>query len=316
MRTRPVLAVAVTAAAAALSATALAAPGATTIGSVTAASAGTQLVVTAAGTAAFDGALPRADVGGTLTPFAQADLAKAAGTDLRAAFIEELEDGSGLRFTWDVSSLPAQVPPEGVRYTWAFQAGDAVYQLQAKRTNLVATSIADDPASHVTSAASGAFQIRGNCGNLAPVPEAPTNVSSCPSLAFLPGGFDTAAGEVFLDLAYDTAFAPEVTKGVVLREAQVAATSIGASFQAGISNATTTQSLNGWSPYYTGPSVSLGVASATTPGQNVTYVPATVDGEDWTGSLSVRRTASTTTLFVRTCEGATGGCSYTSAPLS
>jgi hypothetical protein len=317
MRTRPVLAAVTTAAVAALTASALAAPTATTIDSITRSTSGTgtAALTTAAatGTAIFDGRAGRGDLGGAVTPFAQANVAQAAGTDLKAGFIEELADGSGLRFTWKVSALPAQVPPEGVRYAFAFQAGDAVYQLQAKRTNVVTTNLADDPQGHVTnSAAGGAFNIRGRCGNLAPVPEAPTNVSTCPSLAFLKGGFNIAAGEVFVDLPYGTSFAPEVKEGVVLREAQIAGMSIAASFQAGVSNVPSSQFINGWAPYYTGPFVGLALGTATAP---ATYAPAVLTGSTWSGTASTRTSTKPTTLHVRTCEGATSTCTTTSKEL-
>lgn len=313
MRTRLLTAAVVTATAGALASTALAAPTAVTVTDVSR----TGGVVTAAGTAAFDGVAPRTAVGGTNTKFAQAPVSGAAGTDLKEAFIETLPAGKGLRFTWKVASLPAQVPPEGVRYTWAFSIGDNQYQLQAKRTNVASVTTTEDPQGHALQAASGAdwFQLRGACQTNYLVPENPS--SGCYHLAFLKGAFDVAKGEVTMDLPWQPkdrvgrAVGPDIVPGAVLQPLETAGMSIAASFQAVISNATVSDFINGWQPYYTGGHISIGTGTASA--LKYTPVPVNDDGS-WAGSLD-KVPATHTTLFVRACEGASAACTVTTAPL-
>ncbi|HYH27249.1 MAG TPA: hypothetical protein VEA19_00560, partial [Actinomycetota bacterium] len=57
---------------------------------------------------------PDIQVGGQ---FAAQQVSDAAGLNLTDAKI--LPINGGLRFIWQVNSMPAQVPPEGVRYNWA-----------------------------------------------------------------------------------------------------------------------------------------------------------------------------------------------------
>ncbi len=307
MRTRPLVALVVTATAAALATSALAAPSGTTVDSV----ARTGTTVTASGTAAFDGVLAAGSVGGQNTDFSQPAVSGPAGVDLVDATIGPLPDGAGLRFTWELAGLPAQVPPEVARYTWAFAVGGKEYQLQAKRTNMGATTVADDVPGHAQQLGeNGFFQVRGNCG---PLGGQVSNVTSCPHLAFLDGAFDPATGTVSIDLPYGTTAVPELVPGAVVSEAQVAAMSIAAGFSAGISNTQTSDFTNGWEPYYTGPSVALATGTATQNPALLQYTPARLDGDRWSGTVTAP--ASRTTLFVRTCEGATSACTYTAAPI-
>lgn len=307
MRTRPLTALVVTAAAGLLATSAVAAPTGLTVDDV--ASDGTT--VTASGTAVFDGVSAATSVGGTNTDFSNPAVSGPAGTDLKDALIETLPDGEGLRFTWKLASLPAQVPPEGVRYTWSFSVGGDLYQLQAKRTNVASITLADDAPGHATSlAGDGFFQLRGNC--VADYQGTP--VSNCPHVAFLEGAFDPAAATVTMDVPFGAAFAPSIVPGATIVANETAGMSISAAFQAVISNTTLSDFTNGWQSYHVGPQVAVttGIAGAK-PETASKYVPATLaeDGT-WTATAPIGR--SHTQLFVRACEGAV--CSYEALPLA
>jgi hypothetical protein len=306
MRTRPLAALVATATAAALTSSALAAPVETTVDSATR----TGTTVTASGTAVFDGEAPATSVGGVNTPFAAGPVGEAAGIDLVDAFIETLPDGEGLRFIWKLASLPPQAPPEGVRYTWSFGVGDKTFQLQAKRTNVVSTTTPEDPAGHLSALAGGFFQLRGNCGTtyMEHVP-----LSNCPHLAFLTGAFDPATATVSMDVPFGLEVAPDIAPGAVVTEVQTANMSISAALQAGASMAQVSDFINGWQPYFVGGNVTLATGSATANPLALQYRPATLDGESWTGTVT--SSLSHTTLYVRSCEGATSACTYTSAPI-
>ncbi|MFP5218991.1 MAG: hypothetical protein ACLGIG_04540 [Actinomycetes bacterium] len=309
MRTRPLAALVVTATAAALTSSALAAPSALTIDSATRSGS----VVTAAGTAAFTGVDGPTAVGGTETPFANADVAKAYGIDLVGASIAPLEDGSGLRFVWQLSSLPPVTPPEGVRYTWSFGVGDKTFQLQAKRTNVVSTTTPEDPAGHAGALAGGGFfQLRGNCGDtyLDTVP-----LSNCPHLAFLEGAFDPAAATVHMDVPFGLEVAPEIAPGAVITEVQTATMSISAAPQAAASTANASEFINGWEPYYApGGNVSVAVGTEKSNPATLSYRPTSLAEGSWTGTVD-RVPSAATLLFARACEGGASSCTYTSVPL-
>lgn len=308
MRTRLPIAVVATAAAGVLASSALAAPTGTTVTSV----ARTGTTVAAAGTAAFDGKAPATAVGGTNTPFADPAAAAAAGVDLKEGLIEVLPDGSGLRFTWKLASLPAQVPPEVARYTWAFGVGGKEYQLQAKRTNMGATTVADDVPGHVQQLSkNGFFQVRGNCG---PLGGQVATVTSCPHLAFLEGAFDSAKGTVHVDLPFGTAAVPELVPGAVVQEAQVATMSIAAGFSAVISNTQTSDFTNGWQPYYVGKQVLVGTGLASSKTASNAVKAVLADDGTWTATVT-GVPATHTKLIVRSCEGATSTCTVTESPL-
>jgi hypothetical protein len=128
-------------------------------------------------------------------------VAEAAGIDLVDAKVLPLPDGSGLRFIWEVSNLPAQVPPEGVRYNWSFTAGGAQFQLQAKRTNLASVTTTEDPVGYVQQVSKGDFfQLRGACQTS----YQGTPAAGCYHLAFLKGAFDVANKQVSIDVPYQT----------------------------------------------------------------------------------------------------------------
>jgi hypothetical protein len=274
---------------------------------------GTTAVVN--GTVSFSPIAGPESVGGVNTPFANPAVAAAAGIDLVDAKIVPLEDGSGLRFIWEMSAMPAQVPPEGVRYTWSFAIDGRQYQLQAKRTNIASVTTAEDPVNHLTQLAQGEFfQLRGACTTNYAHPSSP--MSGCYHLAFLDGAFDTAAKTVSMDVPFSTRdsigrlVAPDFVPGVALVESQSANMSIAAAFQAVAGNATTSDFTNGWDTYFAGERVDLGVGSASANPQFVNYTSAAqLDGGTFSGTVS-GLSATATTVFVRACNGATSGCRY------
>ncbi len=256
---------------------------------------------TVTGAAAFDpAATGPVSVGGTPTTASAAPLGAfdAAGVDLQSASIRET--ATGLEFIWKVRSLPASPPPEVTRYTWSFGVGDKTFQLQAKRSNTASLTAIDDPQGHVTSAAAGAFQLRGNCA--ATYGGTPAPVSNCPHLAFLSGAFDSAKGEVRMTLPFGTAAAKEIVPGVTLVPVETATMSITAAFQAAVSNTMVSTYINGWDNYHVGRTVEAGVGFADADGAGE-YVAATLDGTSYTASVPVPDQEDT--VYVRACQAVT-----------
>ena len=267
---------------------------------------GAEAVVS--GTAVFPAITEAQSVQGSNVEFSDKALAGAAGIDLVDAKILPLPDDAGLRFIWQLESLPAQVPPEGVRYTWAFKVGETQFQLQAKRTNMVNITTVEDPLGHARQLASGDFfQLRGACkDNYFGTPQP---VSGCAHLAFLKGSFDTATKTVSMDVPYQTRdsigrlVAEQFKAGVVVEEAQSAAMSVAAAFQAVVSNTATSDYINGWEPYYAGKRVDLAVGSPSAPPVSLAYTtPATLTGDTFSGTVQ-GLTATATTVFARACNG-------------
>lgn len=269
------------------------------------------------GTAAFEAITTPQSVGGSNTNFGPAQaapLAEAAGINLVDAKIVPITNPAGLRFIWEMSNLPAQIPPEAVRYTWSFKIGNTQYQLQAKRTNLASITTAEDPVNHIQQAANQKefFQLRGAC--VTSYEGLPT--AGCYHLAFLNGSFDIANKRVTMDLPYETrdeigrVVAPDFKPGAVIEENLTANMSITAAFQAVVGVANTSDYTNGWTPYYAGPQVALGVAAAGTAPETVTYTtPAALNGGTFNGSVSGLAGAKNT-VFARACNGTE--CSYSS----
>jgi hypothetical protein len=270
------------------------------------------------GVATFAAITTPESVGGTDTEFASLDVAGAAGIDLTDGKIVPLADGSGLRFFWKLASLPPQIPPEAVRYTWAFQIGATQFQLQAKRTNMASLTTVEDPVNHVKQLASQQpfFQLRGAC-------EASyqgTPVAGCYHLAFLKGNFDIPNSTVSIDLPYNTRdqigrlVASEFHPGAILQESEQAGMSIGAMFQHVTSQTTEADYINTWNPYFVGPQVSLAVGPADadlTDPEALAFGPALKLNPDGTfaGTIS-GLSGSNNTVYVRACNGET--CAYAS----
>ncbi len=302
------------ASAAAILVIALAAPAHATgniaISSVT---SGTE-ATTVSGLVTFPDAGDPHSVGGfkTVGPAVE-DVAGEAGLDLIDATIGPLPDDSGLRFTWHLSSLPAVVPPEGVRYTWALSIDGTVFQLQAKRTNIVSSTTAEDPVGHAQHLASGNdfFQLRGACQDT----YLGTPIAGCYHLAFLEGGFDSDAGTVWIDVPYRTTdslgriVAPGFEPGVVIEAVETAGMSIAASPQVFVSNAPSSVYLNDWDPYFVGGQVHLAASDFGEPAPFAPYTDrAEVDGSSFTGTTVPVETG--WTVYARGCNGA--ACVYAS----
>lgn len=240
-----------------------------------------------------------------LTEFADQDLADAIGTDLQDAFIEEVADGSGLRFTWQMASaMPPEGVPEGVRYNWAFQAGDQTYQLQVKRSNVANITTAEAPIEHAAEAAEGDwwFQLRGACTDAYLVEGSP--VAGCYHLGFFDGDVDTATGTVSMVLPYEATdgigrlVAGTFQRGTPISENQSAGMSITASAQAVISNTASSQFINGWGTYYPGTVVSVALGDVAGPTSAWSLLDTPGDGS-FSGELS----GAGTHLWVRACSG-------------
>ena len=240
---------------------------------------------------------------------------EAAGLGLTNATITPIT--GGLRFTWHLSSMPAQVPPEGVRYNWAFKIGTRIYQLQAKRTNMASVTTLEDPMGHVNQLRNQKefFQLRGACVDN--YTGTPSPVAGCYHLAWLDGAFNIEQKTVTMDLPYETRdsigrlVAPDFKPGAVLVDnggEGSAGMVIAASFQAVISNTIVSRYINGIAPYYVGPNISLGVAAPNQEPSAVDYkTQAVLNGSTFTGTVS-GLSANKNTVFVRACNGTE--CSY------
>lgn len=303
MRTRAVAAVAL---AAALSLSTVAAGGSVAEGDTAVSAARDGDTVTFSGFAnTVDPGRSRIPGEFFLTEFAEPQVADALGLDLQDAFLEELEDGSGLRFTWQMASdIPAEGVPEAVRYNWAFQAGDQTYQLQVKRTNLLNITTAEAPIDHVTEFAEGDwfFQLRGACTPQYLVPGSP--VAGCYHLGFFDGDVDASAGTVSMVLPYEAQdaigrlVAGTFQRGTPIIESQSAGMSITASGQAVVSNTATSQFINGWGTYYPGTVVSVGLGDAERATSGYTLLDTDGDGS-FAGTLD----GAGTHLWVEACSG-------------
>lgn len=255
-----------------------------------------------------------------------ADVMNAAGLGLTDAKIVPI--AGGLRFIWEVASMPAQVPPEGVRYNWAVMIGTNTYQLQAKRTSIASVNFMEDPKGHIEQAAAqkSFFQLRGNCvTNYFPGPQA---VNGCYHYAFLNGTFDIANKQISMDWPYETRdainriVAPDFKPGVTLTHCgppfatascdKSAGMSIATSLQAVVSNQNISNWINSWNSYYVGGRVQLGAGSAGADPATVTYGPAvSLSGGTFTGTVGGLG-GSTSTIYARACNGET--CAYDSFP--
>lgn len=245
------------------------------------------------------------DLFAAVTGFADSTVADAAGIDLAGGSIAELEDGSGLRFTWHMDSdLPSDGVPEGVRYNWVFTSGGQTFQLQVKRSNLASVTTAEAPLSHVTEAAEGDwwFQLRGACAAAYANPNSP--IAGCYHLGFFEGEVDTAAGTVSMELPYEAkdeigrVVAGQFRRGQPIVAEVSAGTSVAATFQAVVSNATVSQYFNGWGSYHPGTSVAAALGSASGPTGSYKLLDTEGDG-DFAGSLD----GAGSHVWVRACSG-------------
>lgn len=199
------------------------------------------------------------EVGGSVTPFQGGgadDVADALGINIKSASVDVQDDG--VEFIWQLNEL-GDVPPEGVRYTWAFAAGGQSFQLQAKRTNVASITTAEDPVGHAQKLASGSdwFQLRGACEDqyqgLA--------VSGCYHLAFLNGSFNDTDNTVTMFMPFNTrdriqrVVAEGFQRGAEITAQETAGSSITATVQAVVSTTATESFINGWDGFFAGESV-------------------------------------------------------------
>ncbi|MGH2711929.1 MAG: hypothetical protein ACRDH9_12085 [Actinomycetota bacterium] len=278
------------------------------------------------GTAAFEAISAAQSVVGDETtfnagPVGGTAVADAAGLRLTGATILPLANNAGLRFTWLLDSLPPEVPPEGVRYTWGFRIGTRTYQIQVKRTNIGSATTTEDPVGHIQQLATTQawFQLRGAC--VTAYPTSPSPVAGCFHLAFLQGAIDIAGKKITVDMPFETKdkigrlVAPDFKPGAVLThtdaaDAGTAGMTVAASFQAAVSNTQVSRYINSTVPYYVAPQVSLGVAAAAAEPSTVAYgAPATLSASGFSGTVT-GLSASKNTVFARACNGTE--CTYTS----
>jgi hypothetical protein len=246
------------------------------------------------------------------------------GVDLTRASIRQPDgDDPTLLFEWKVANLPAAGSlPEAVRYTFPFLIGQKSFQPQAKLTNLASITMVDDAPGHARPP--GHFQLRGNCvtsypPHPLPEPVPPSPVANCPHVAWLDGEFDTATNTVRIELPIGAEFASEIQPGALIEPGTVAGTTITASYQAVVSNATTTDE----APWegdvtYTVPDreVALGIAPAGTDPSAVAFdTPAGLDGGAFTGSVDVSGLEpGEYEVFARACFA--GNCAVSRTPVT
>lgn len=206
------------------------------------------------------------------------------GLDISELFIHQPDpDVPELDFIVRVTQLDREPPPEIVRYLWRLDKIDGQeYWLQAKTSDVVGTGFADDPEGTLGHT-SGSFRVRGDCGQVM-VGDVQTPVSGCSHVAWLDGVFDPDANEIRMTLPLDSPDAPELTAGAVIFG------HVEASFQAGVSNASTSD-VAAFEDDYIIPSkqVLLGIAPA---GTNPLFVefntPATVSEDgSFVGDLDI-----------------------------
>lgn len=241
-----------------------------------------------------------------VTGFARQEVAEAAGIDLIGYAIEEYGEGEGLELTWRLSSLPEQVLPELVRYTWVFEVDGQSYQLQAKRSNLASVTTPEAPVDHALEAAEGDgwFQLRGSCVSNYLVQQNP--VAGCYHLGFFEGDFDPEAAEVRFRLPYEATdrigrvVAPTFTRGSRVVAGQSANMSIAAAFQAVAGGTYSSQYLGsaGVGDYYAGTWVGAALGDAGSEPSAFTQLDTPGDGS-FSGSL----TGAGDTLYVKACRG-------------
>ena len=247
-----------------------------------------------------------------------ADTSRQTGVDLLGASVSQPDPANPtLVFEWKVTNLPPPSSlPEAIRYTIPFKittpSGEKTYQLQAKLSNVASITLADDPPGHAR--APGFFQLRGNC--VANYQGAP--VSNCPHIAWLNGSFNASTDTVRIELPLGQSYAPDIVPGIVLLPNVVAGGTIAASYQAVISNATTTDYAE-WTEEVTytvpSPAVSLGIAPAGTNPDNVNFSKAATVSSDgsFSGTLASPGPGSYE-VFARACFGS--NCGVKSVPIT
>lgn len=238
------------------------------------------------------------------------------GLDLLAATLSVPDpDEPELLVEWRVSNLPPQGFPEATRASMAFKVGGAIYQVQAKRSNVTGTTVLDDPQGSATRT-SGAFQLLGNCAEVA------AGIPLCDHLAWLTGGFDERTGTISARVPLGSAIAPALTNGATLRPTGHASPELAGVFAGLHAGPSATGALNDEAPF--GPPVpgygfevpdkrvSIGLAPKGTDPSAVVYTTeATVEGDAFAGAIATEGyDPATTDVFVRACFA--NDCGYRS----
>lgn len=165
---------------------------------------------------------------------------EAAGLDVTELYVHRIEaPAPHLEFVIKVTNLPAAPPQEVVRYLWQMTVNGKAYWIQAKSSDVASTATADDAPGSVQRVA-GSFRLRGNCSTVAVL-------STCVHLLWLDGSFDTTNGEILINVPLDNPVAPDFTSGASI--IQGTDQTMTASVQAGISNASTSDTVTGYEDY-------------------------------------------------------------------
>lgn len=259
-------------------------PQPTTIDALGATVAGTTIGVT--GSATFNGESPvliaedfigDAPLAGNVPP-------EETGVDLTGGYISQPDATTPeLVFEFDVTGLPDTGSlPEVIRYGFPFTVGTGNFMIQAKFTNLVATTTVDDPAGHATHAGAS-FQLRGNCGVL-------VAINNCGHVGWLEGEWDVEDSAVRVTMPLGSSLAPQLVPGATIAEnPDSLGGDIVASYQAYVSTAETQDSAV-WEEgtTYTVPArtVRLGIVPAGAPAQFTVDGTVAANGSDFSGSLT------------------------------
>jgi len=243
------------------------------------------------------------------------DVADDTGVDLLGATIHQPDPNTPeLVFEFQVAGLPASGSlPEVIRYGFPFTAGTANFQVQAKFSNLVSTTLTDDPQGHAEHAAGTSFQLRGNCGTIQDL------VNNCPHIGWLSGEFDVGRAVVRARLPIGSSLAPTVVPGAVIdRNTASFSGNVVASYQAVVST-DDTQDAALWEEgtTYRVPTrtVSMGIVPAGAPAQFTAAGTANADGSI-SGSLSTAGLgAGSYDVWVRACFGTNCGTGRTTVTL-
>jgi hypothetical protein len=218
-------------------------------------------------------------------------------------------------FTWRLADVPDTIPPEGVRYTWAFAAGGQTYQLQVKSSNVAGITTTEDPVGHAEQAASRTtwFQLRGACEDA----YRGLAVSGCYHLGFFQGTVDPVGNTITMVLPFGArdrigrVVAESFTRGTEITPVETAGASIAGSYQAVVSNNTTSSFINGWKPVFTGPTVQLGVGRPGLANPMTATWSGVADYDEATGAFSGTvsgLTATNSAVYARICHGLRDSC--------
>jgi hypothetical protein len=193
------------------------------------------------------------------------------GVDATSISVGQPVPGGPVEFVIKVTQLSSQPPPEVVRYLWQFTVAGKEYWVQAKTSDLTTTTILPDDAPGAVTHIPGSFRLRGDCQTVGVV-------ATCKHLAWLSGSFDTGQDEVHIRLPLGLEVAPVIAPGAVIEPED----GMTASFQASISNASTSDTVAQEEPYtITSREVAVGIVPA---GSDPAYTTTATVNED--GSFS------------------------------